>query len=287
MHPLHQNDILDRPALERLQVERLRETLRRVIAHVPFYRESFRAAGVGPEDIRGIDDVRRLPFTTKQDLRDHYPFGLFAVPLAEVARIHASSGTTGKMTVVGYTRRDLESWAEVCARSFGCAGVRPRRHRAQRLRLRALHRRARRALRRRAARGDRDPDLGRQHQAPDHDHAGLRRHGAHLHALLRAEPRRDDPGAGRRPRFAQAARGHLRRRAVVRGDAQGDREEAAPHGARHLRPHRDHRPRGGDGVPREAGAARLRGPLPRRGHRPGHRRGRSRRARAASWSSPR
>jgi phenylacetate-CoA ligase len=123
MHPIHQNDILDRAALERLQVERLRETVRRVIAHVPFYRERFRAAGVGPEDIRGIEDVRRLPFTTKQDLRDHYPFGLFAVPLADVARIHASSGTTGKMTVVGYTRRDIESWAEVCARSFGCAGV--------------------------------------------------------------------------------------------------------------------------------------------------------------------
>jgi phenylacetate-CoA ligase len=101
----------------------VRETVRRVIAHVPFYRESLRAAGVGPEDIRGIEDVRRLPFTTKQDLRDHYPFGLFAVPLADVARIHASSGTTGKMTVVGYTRRDIESWAEVCARSFGCAGV--------------------------------------------------------------------------------------------------------------------------------------------------------------------
>ena len=123
MHPIHQNDVLDRPALERLQIERLRETVRRVIANVPFYRERFRAAGVGPEDIRTIDDVRRLPFTTKQDLREHYPFGLFAVPLADVARIHASSGTTGKMTVVGYTRRDLESWAEVCARSLACAGV--------------------------------------------------------------------------------------------------------------------------------------------------------------------
>jgi len=123
MQAIHPNDTLPRPDLERLQLERLRETVRRVIAHVPMYRERLRAAGIGPEDIRSLDDLRRLPFTTKQDLRDHYPFGLFAVPLPDVARIHASSGTTGKMTVVGYTKRDLETWGEIIARSLVCAGV--------------------------------------------------------------------------------------------------------------------------------------------------------------------
>jgi phenylacetate-CoA ligase len=123
MQTTHPNDTLPRPELERLQLERLRETVRRVIAHVPMYRDRFREAGIGPESIRSLDDLRRLPFTTKQDLRDHYPFGLFAVPLPDVARIHASSGTTGKMTVVGYTRRDIETWAEIIARSLVCAGV--------------------------------------------------------------------------------------------------------------------------------------------------------------------
>ncbi len=124
MHSIHAHDTLARPDLERLQLERLKETVRRVAARVPFYAEQFRKAGVGVESLRSLDDLRRFPFTTKQDLRDHYPFGLFAVPLADVARIHASSGTTGKMTVVGYTRRDIEAWAEVCARSLACAGVR-------------------------------------------------------------------------------------------------------------------------------------------------------------------
>jgi phenylacetate-CoA ligase len=124
MQPIHPHDTLARPDLERLQIERLKETVRRVAAHVPFYRERFAAAGIGVESIRSLDDLRRFPFTTKQDLRDHYPFGLFAVPLEDVARIHASSGTTGKMTVVGYTRRDLDSWAEICSRSLACAGVR-------------------------------------------------------------------------------------------------------------------------------------------------------------------
>jgi phenylacetate-CoA ligase len=123
MQATHPHDTLPRPELERLQLERLRATIRRVTESVPFYREKLRAAGVTADDIRSVGDLRRLPFTTKQDLRDHYPFGLFAVPLADVARIHASSGTTGKMTVVGYTLRDIDTWAEICARSLRCAGV--------------------------------------------------------------------------------------------------------------------------------------------------------------------
>jgi len=123
MQTTHSHDTLPRPDLERLQLERLRSTIRRVTESVPFYREKLRAAGITADDIRSVGDLRRLPFTTKQDLRDHYPFGLFAVPMADVARIHASSGTTGKMTVVGYTLRDIDTWAGICARSLMCAGV--------------------------------------------------------------------------------------------------------------------------------------------------------------------
>jgi len=123
MQATHPHDTLPRPELERLQLDRLRSTIRRVTESVPFYREKLRAAGIAADDIRSLADVRRLPFTTKQDLRDHYPFGLFAVPMADVARIHASSGTTGKMTVVGYTLGDINTWAEICARSLTCAGV--------------------------------------------------------------------------------------------------------------------------------------------------------------------
>jgi phenylacetate-CoA ligase len=95
----------------------------RVFHNVPFYRRKMQEMGIGPEDIRGIEDLPKLPFTTKQDLRDNYPFGLFAVPTTEIVRVHASSGTTGKATVVGYTRKDLATWSEVMARTLTCAGV--------------------------------------------------------------------------------------------------------------------------------------------------------------------
>ena len=113
---------MSRPRLEELQLKRLKNTINRVYERVPFYRDKMTAAGVKPDDIRSLDDLKRLPFTTKQDLRDNYPFGLFAVPMDEVVRIHASSGTTGKMTVVGYTRNDLKVWAQVMARTFAGAG---------------------------------------------------------------------------------------------------------------------------------------------------------------------
>jgi phenylacetate-CoA ligase len=116
-------ETLPREAIESLQLKRLQQTVQRVNATVPFYRESFRRAGVAPEQIRTLEDLRRLPFTFKQDMRDNYPYGLFAVPLDQIVRIHASSGTTGKPTVVGYTRRDIETWAELMARSFVAAGA--------------------------------------------------------------------------------------------------------------------------------------------------------------------
>lgn len=116
-------ETMSRPELEKIQSERLRQTIARVYQNVPFYREKFDEAGIKPEDIRGVQDLAKLPFTTKQDLRDNYPFGLFAAPREEVVRVHASSGTTGKMTVVGYTRNDIKSWMEVMARSLGCGNV--------------------------------------------------------------------------------------------------------------------------------------------------------------------
>lgn len=110
--------------LRALQLQRLRDTLTRAYAHVPHYRQAFDAKGVHPGDLNDLSDLRHFPFTTKQDLRDHYPFGLFAVPRQEVVRIHASSGTTGKPTVVGYTRRDIDTWADLVARSLRAAGTR-------------------------------------------------------------------------------------------------------------------------------------------------------------------
>ncbi len=114
---------MPREALEALQVKRLRSTVERVYATVPFYRRQLDAAGIAPGDILSLKDLERLPFTTKGDLRDNYPFGLFTVPMDSVVRIHASSGTTGKPTVVGYTRRDIDTWSEVMARSLVCGGT--------------------------------------------------------------------------------------------------------------------------------------------------------------------
>ncbi len=116
-------ETLPRPEIERLQVERLRACVEHVSRSVPFYRERLAQAGVGASDIRTIDDLAKIPFTTKQDLRDHYPYGLMAVPLEQVVRVHASSGTTGKLTVVGYTRADLDLWARMIARALAAAGI--------------------------------------------------------------------------------------------------------------------------------------------------------------------
>jgi phenylacetate-CoA ligase len=111
--------------LRALQLERLRETLHHAYAHVPHYRRSFDAAGVHPDDCRDLSDLAKFPTTSKADLRENYPFGMFAVPQDQVRRIHASSGTTGKPTVVGYTARDIDTWANLMARSLRAAGARP------------------------------------------------------------------------------------------------------------------------------------------------------------------
>lgn len=116
-------ETMPRERLEALQLERLQAVVERVYEKSPFYRKAFEEKGVRPSDIQSLDDLSKLPFTTKQDLRDHYPFGMFIVPMEQIVRIHASSGTTGKPTVVGYTRQDMEVWAEVMARTLRAADV--------------------------------------------------------------------------------------------------------------------------------------------------------------------
>ncbi|WP_309504888.1 MULTISPECIES: phenylacetate--CoA ligase PaaK [Nocardioides] len=116
---------LDRAELEALQLDRLRATLRAAYEGVPHYHRAFHEAGVRPDDLGSLADLARFPFTTKADLRANYPFGMFAVPREQVARVHASSGTTGRPTVVGYTQADLDTWSEVMARSIRAAGGRP------------------------------------------------------------------------------------------------------------------------------------------------------------------
>jgi phenylacetate-CoA ligase len=118
-------EVASRPEIGILQAERLAATLERVYARVPAYRKKFDGAGVKPSDFRTLGDLAKFPFTTKADLRENYPFGLFAVPREQIIRVHASSGTTGKSTVVGYTRNDLDMWSNVLARNLYGAGVRP------------------------------------------------------------------------------------------------------------------------------------------------------------------
>jgi len=123
--PLEPIEKASRKQLRELQLERLRWSLRRAYDRVPHYRRKFDAAGVKPKDLRTLVDLARFPFTAKADLRDTYPFGMFAVPMGDVVRIHASSGTTGKPTVVGYTSKDIDTWSHLMARSIRAAGARP------------------------------------------------------------------------------------------------------------------------------------------------------------------
>ena len=114
-----------RDEIAAVQTKRLKRTLENVYENVPLYRKKFDTAGVTPSDFKQLDDLKKFPFTTKEDLRENYPFGMFAVPRERVLRVHASSGTTGKPTVVGYTRRDIDTWADLVARSLRACGARP------------------------------------------------------------------------------------------------------------------------------------------------------------------
>ncbi len=117
-----ETESMPREQLRRLQFERLKQTVQRVYEKVPFYRQKFQETGLQPGDLKSLDDLKLLPFTVKQDLRDNYPFNLFAVPMSDVVRVHASSGTTGKPTVVGYTQNDIDVWAELIARCIVMSG---------------------------------------------------------------------------------------------------------------------------------------------------------------------
>lgn len=117
-----QIETASREQLDKMQLERLQKTVKHVYENVPLYRERMDAAGIKPEDVKTLDDITKLPFTSKQDLRDTYPYGMFAVPMDDVVRLHASSGTTGKQIVVGYTEGDLDIWNEICARALVAAG---------------------------------------------------------------------------------------------------------------------------------------------------------------------
>jgi len=119
-------ETLPREDMARLQLDRLKSVVRRVYQKVPFYRNRLQEMGFKPTDIKNLSELQKLPFTEKDDLRDNYPYGLFAVPLEKMVRIHASSGTTGRPTVVGYTRKDLRTWSELVARVVVQAGVKPR-----------------------------------------------------------------------------------------------------------------------------------------------------------------
>ena len=116
-------ECMPREQLRALQLDRLKKTVDKVYARVPFYREKLQALGVGPESINSLDDIRRLPLTTKEDLRNSYPYGMLAEPLSQIARVQASSGTTGKPVCDGYTHNDLAMWAECVARGLTGAGA--------------------------------------------------------------------------------------------------------------------------------------------------------------------
>ena len=116
-------ETLSRAEMEKIQLERLKETVSRVYEKVLPYRKKMDEAGIKPEDIKSLDDLKRLPFVTKQDMRDNYPFGLFAVPKGDLVRIHASSGTTGKRVVAFYTQHDIDLWEDCCARALVAAGA--------------------------------------------------------------------------------------------------------------------------------------------------------------------
>ncbi|MCS0674225.1 phenylacetate--CoA ligase family protein [Cytobacillus firmus] len=122
---LHDIETESRDFIEQLQLDRLKQTVERVFNHVPFYRKKFLESNIAPEDVNSLNDIQKLPFTVKADLREHYPFGLFAVDKKEIVRLHASSGTSGKPTVVGYTRSDIIMWSNLIARAIAIGGGEP------------------------------------------------------------------------------------------------------------------------------------------------------------------
>src|SRR6202161_4178204 len=125
--PIDRSDAIERASLDELralQLERLKDAVSRAYHHVPHYQKKLAAASIRPGDVTSLADLAKFPFTSKEDLRQNYPFGMFAVPMADIVRVHASSGTTGKPTVVGYTKNDIDTWSSLMARSIRAAGGR-------------------------------------------------------------------------------------------------------------------------------------------------------------------
>ena len=217
-----------RDEIAALQLERLAGALRHAYEHVPHYRKAWDAAGVHPNDIQSLADLAAFPFTTKADLRANYPFGMFAVPMEQVVRIHASSGTTGKPTVVGYTKQDIDNWAARRARARSARAAARRgdivhiaygyglftgglgsHYGAERLGATVIPMSG--------GQSERQVQLIGDFKTDDH----------HVHAVLHARARRRVRAPGPRPAQELARGRHLRRRALDRRDARGDRDRAA------------------------------------------------------------
>ena len=274
--------------LRALQLTRLRQTLRRAYADVPHYRRLFDEAGVHPDDCRDLADLAKFPATSKDDLRENYPFGMFAVPQDQVRRIHASSGTTGRPTVVGYTARDIDIWADLMARSLRAAGVRPghKVHNAYGYGLFTGGLGAHYGIERLGATaipvsGGMTP---RQVQLINDFQPEVIMVTPSLHAHDHRRVRE----AGHRPGRVLAAGRGLRRRAVDRADARGDRGAHGHARRRHLRAV------GGDGarvaqecVESKDGLHIWEDHFLPGGRRPARRRPAARTARSASCCSPR
>ena len=224
-----QHETMDRERLEALQLERLRADARARLRQGPVLPLGARRRGVRARRPHGLDDLGRLPFTEKNDFRDAYPYGLFAVPLDEVVEIHSSSGTTGKAVVGGYTRADLDTWTELVCRLAVAVGARPRRRRPGRLRLRHVHRRVRPALR--PAEAPAWPCVPISAGNTSRQIKLMQDFGTTIliatpsYALYIGEVVAE---ARRRARGAQAPARHVRRRDLQRGDARAQIEARLP-----------------------------------------------------------
>ena len=267
-------ETLARGAMSCLQGERLGRLVDVLYRRVPFYRRKMDEAGVKPQDIQDISDICRLPFTTKDEMREVYPYGLLAVSLQEIVEIHTSSGTTGTPVVDAYTAGDIEVWAEVMARTLAAGGTGPARHRAERLRLRPVHRRPGRALRRAARSAPRSSPSRAATRSGSSRSCGTS--SPPCSPARRRTPCTSPRRPGRKgmdPAKVGPEGGLLRRRAVERKHAGRDPGEARPARHRHLRADGDHRPGCRHGVRAPGRPARQRGSLLPRDHRPRHREG--------------
>ena len=222
-HPVSASDYLPAAQLRELQLRRLKHIVGRAYAHVPLFRERMDARGLTPASIESLADLGRLPFTVKADLRDTYPFGLFASPMSEIVRLHASSGTTGKPIVVAYTAEDIEVWSSVMLRTFAAAGI-SRGDIVQNAFGYGLFTGGLGAHYGLEALGATVvPVSGGQHRPAGDAAAGFPGERHLRHAELLPAPHRTGRRARHRPARAAAAGGHLRRRAMDAGDAGAHR----------------------------------------------------------------